>query len=276
MFLEGDARFYVDDAKSFLCGSTGTEEYFNWGWYDMPPKDEVFAYPTHGYTEHTRDSEDHSTMYRFHLTDSVPYYRSFRFDLEHGPEGEIVADYESVAFLYHSDECALTLCDAIPVGSMAHDYRSDDGAARETLTRVYEGNDQVLARKVDGWLSVAGISDTVEAITGAVAFTAAVPQENTGLRIRRRYDGAWQNESAATEPGGSSVVGAQAARVTIDGEDAGTWRLPPRHARECWMEDEFEVPARLTGGRTSVRIGLESVGEVPWSAAKYWVYAYSV
>ena len=275
LFLEGNARFYVDDSKSFLCGSTGTEEYFNWGWYDMPPKDQVFAYPTHGYTEHTRDSEDHSTMYRFHVTDSVPYYRSFRFDLEHGPEGEIVADYESVAFLYHLDQCALALCDAVPVGSTAHHYRSEGVVARQTLTRVYEGNDQVLARKVDGWLGVAGISDTVETVSGRAEFAVSVPPENTGLRIRRRYDGAWQKESATEEPGGSSVVGAQAALVTIDGEDAGTWRLPPRHARECWMEDEFEVPARLTKGKTSVRVALKSVGEVPWNAARYWVYAYS-
>ena len=274
LFLEGDARFYVDDAKSFLCGSTGTEEYFNWGWYDMPPKDEVFAYPTHGYTEHTRDSEDHSTMYRFHVTDSMPYYRSLRFDIEHGPEGEIVADYESVAFFYHSDECALTLCDTVPVGSTAHDYRSDGVVAREALIRVYEGNDQVLARKADGWLDVAGISDSVEAISGTAGFAVAVPPENTGLRIRRRYDGAWREESATKEPHGSSVVGEQAARVTVDGEDAGVWHLPPRHARECWMEDEFEVPSRLTRGKARVRVALESVGEVPWNAARYWVYAY--
>jgi hypothetical protein len=275
MFLEGDARFYVDGSHAFLSASTGTEEYFNWGWYDMPPKDEVFAYPTHGYTEHTRDTEDHSTMYRFHITDSVPYYRSLRFDLEHGPEGESLADYESVAFFYHTDECALALCDTVPVGSVEHGYAGEGVVCRQEMTRVYEGNDQVLARSVERWTDIAGVSDTAEVVSGSVQFTVAVPPENTGLRIRRRYDGAWQSETATQEPGGSSVVGSQEAVVTVDGIAAGTWYAHPRHARECWMEDEFEIPARLSRGKTNLRVKLTSAGEVAWNAARYWVFAYT-
>jgi hypothetical protein len=67
--LEGDARYYVDGSRSPIVAGTGTEEYFNWGWYDIPKHDAPFSFPTHGYPLHVVSTEDQTVMYRFHLTD---------------------------------------------------------------------------------------------------------------------------------------------------------------------------------------------------------------
>lgn len=286
LYLEGDARFYLDDARACLYGSTGTEEYFNWGWYDVEEKDQVFVFPTHGYPEHLRDQEDHSVMYRFHLTDSIPYYRAFRFALEHGPEGRTPSDYESVTFSYHRDEPVLALTDSLDVGS-AEDEAAHGLAAGRILwsgsrTRVYEGNDQVLASVLPAsgagdWLPLAGFRDDGCAWAGTCAFSVAVRPDNAGVRIRRRWDGDYPEE--ASLPGGerTRVVPGQRVRVFVDDEPAGDWCLSAHHARSCWMEDEFEIPARLARGKERLRIRLETLpegGEVGWNAFHYWVFSY--
>ncbi len=51
-YLEGDARFYIDDNRTFANASTGTEEYFLWGFYDIARWDSVFSYPVNGYPVH--------------------------------------------------------------------------------------------------------------------------------------------------------------------------------------------------------------------------------
>ena len=71
-YLEGDARFYIDDNRTFANASTGTEEYFLWGFYDIARWDSVFSYAANGYPVHDTDSEDNSVMYRFHLSKMVP------------------------------------------------------------------------------------------------------------------------------------------------------------------------------------------------------------
>jgi len=291
-YLEGDARLYVDDARAFLSGSTGTEEYFNWGWYDVLPKDEPFAFPTHGYVEHARDIHDHTTMYRFHVADPVPYYRSFRFDIEHGPEGEIPSDYGSVAFHYHRDDAALVLTDALDVSDReserAHRYGAcgdaTGGAARRGIlwegrrTLVHEGNDQVLDRvarsaRGESWEAVAGITDDGRAWRLSCEFTVALRPDNRGAKLRRRYDGEWppgEPEAGAR----TRVVAPQEAIVSVDGREVGRWYLPGHHARRTWMEDEFEIPAAFTAGKDRVHVRLAAANETGWNEYRYWVFSY--
>jgi Protein of unknown function (DUF2961) len=112
-YLEGDARFCMDDKRTFVNGSTGTEDYVMGGWYDLGTMDKVFSFPANGYPVHDIDSQDHTVMYRFQLSDLVPYYRSFRFALEHGPEGNIPTDYSGTAFYYQVDTPSLELTDQL-------------------------------------------------------------------------------------------------------------------------------------------------------------------
>lgn len=283
MYLEGDARFYIDDSKAFLCGGTGTEEYFNWGWYDVSGKDQVFTFPTHGYVEHVRDIEDHTTMYRFHIIDYIPYYRSFKFMLEHGPEGRNIADYSSVSFHYHRDESALVLLGQLDIGNVESEtlygYRTSNIVWEGKKALIYEGNDQVIDKYLskstgENWYDIAGISDTGRVWKGSCQYVIPIPQINNGLKIRRRYDGEWPHDEELYRNNRTRVVSGQEVTVYVDGEKAGIWYLPPHHARKCWMEDEFEVAAKFTKGKDRITVVLQNQSECGWNEYKYWFFAY--
>lgn len=104
-FLEGDERVFVDsdvntgsitDVPS-LHG-TGTEDYYNGGWYfDHGP----FSTPTHGAP--IRQDNGVISMYRLHLTDTVPFQDHIQFGIEHGNENDSAEKYGVVAMWYQSD-----------------------------------------------------------------------------------------------------------------------------------------------------------------------------
>lgn len=93
-FLEGDERYVVDG--TFRGQGTGTEDYFNSGWYfDQGP----FAAPFHGLI--VKDEErGRIAAYRWHLLDPVPFQHAIRVTLEHGHANEEIADYATTAFWY--------------------------------------------------------------------------------------------------------------------------------------------------------------------------------
>ena len=96
-FLEGDEVFHVDGA--FRGQGTGTEDYFNSGWYfDRGP----FAGPFHGLIEKD-DSLGRIVAYRWHIPDPIPFHDSVRVEIEHGTENSEVADYATVAYWYQSE-----------------------------------------------------------------------------------------------------------------------------------------------------------------------------
>jgi hypothetical protein len=94
VFLEGDELFYVDG--EFRGQGTGTEDYFNSGWYfDQGP----FAAPYHGLVLKD-DQRGRIAAYRWQLPDPVTFNDSIRIELEHGHANEDVADYATTAFWY--------------------------------------------------------------------------------------------------------------------------------------------------------------------------------
>lgn len=285
-FLEGDARFYLDDSRSFESASTGTEEYFNWGWYDVVPHDRPFAFPTHGYTEHSRSLNDHSTMYRLHYADWVPYYRSIRCALEHGPTGRWPSDYESVAFFYHRNRTSLVYVDAVDIGSLesrsAHGCRDDGTVSEEYRLLTYEGSGQVRASsfpaesdRSDGPLGIHGIPGIVRSSSTPFSFRVTLPDGSVGLRIRRRLDGDRPTADSTSDPPRLlPTTAAQEAAVLLDGETVGTWYRSGWIARACWVDDDFDVLFR--GSRTAgpVTLTIRPEADTRWRAAYYWVFAY--
>lgn len=287
-YLEGDARFYIDDARAPLNASTGTEEYFNWGWYDVPEWDGIFSYQVSGYPVHDVDTQDHSVMYRFHLADLVPYYRSFRFALEHGGEGEVPSHYSGTAFFYQRDTPQLEMTDVLAIGDagseQSHSYRSRKIRWEGSRSLPFEGERQVVfTRALAGDRDGGTCGSEAEALRArgrrseeAVEFTLSALSDNSGVKIRRLLDYsppemAGQELAARPQP---LVAAAEAARVFIDGQRAGDWYLAPRHARLAWLEDEFELPAHLTTGKNRLRIRLEIAPGAYWSEFGYRVYSY--
>ncbi len=100
-FLEGDEIWTVDG--QFRGQGTGTEDYFNSGWYfDEGP----YGGPWHGLI--VKDEKaGRIAAYRWHLPDPVPFRDSIRVAIEHGTENTEVADYATMAYWYQTEPHAL-------------------------------------------------------------------------------------------------------------------------------------------------------------------------
>jgi len=98
-YLEGDEMFYVDDEEQPSIQGTGTEDYFNGGWYYNAG---TFADPLHGLVRKGSELGD-TTQYRIHMLDHVPFRKRLRATIEHGASNTVRAHYRSVAFAYCSD-----------------------------------------------------------------------------------------------------------------------------------------------------------------------------
>lgn len=96
-FLEGDELFTVDG--SFRGQGTGTEDYFNGGWYFQ---DGPFTAPYHGVVL-MEPERGRVAAYRWHLPDPVRFTDSIRVELEHGHGNQAVADYATVAYWYQTE-----------------------------------------------------------------------------------------------------------------------------------------------------------------------------
>lgn len=96
-FLEGDEIFTVDG--EFRGQGTGTEDYFNGGWYFDRGE---FAAPYHGVVVKD-DSLARIAAYRWHVPDPIPFHQSLRVELEHGHADQEVADYATVAYWYQAE-----------------------------------------------------------------------------------------------------------------------------------------------------------------------------
>jgi Protein of unknown function (DUF2961) len=78
-----DERIYVDGSGTPQIIGTATETFFQGGWYFQ---ETAFSLPLHGapvltLLEGEVAGKMDATMYRFHVTDLVPFYDSIRFGI---------------------------------------------------------------------------------------------------------------------------------------------------------------------------------------------------
>jgi D-arabinan exo alpha-(1,3)/(1,5)-arabinofuranosidase (non-reducing end) len=99
-WLEGDDRFEIDGRLA--VHGTGTEDYFNCGWYALPGRlDRPACYPTHGFPVYRNRGETwQAAAYRWHVADPVPFARSIDAGIEHGGENNVNANYRAAVFWY--------------------------------------------------------------------------------------------------------------------------------------------------------------------------------
>jgi hypothetical protein len=98
-FFEGDDQTAIDG--EMVIHGTGSEDFFNGGWYDVPGRWEGrVSLPLSGCLDFKRHLS-RTGGYRFMLTDAYAYKQSIRSTIEHGPVGnKIPTDYIAVTFLY--------------------------------------------------------------------------------------------------------------------------------------------------------------------------------
>jgi hypothetical protein len=99
-WLEGDDRFMIDGRLAIH--GTGTEDYFNCGWYALPGRlDRPACYAVHGFPVYRNRGETwQAAAYRWHLSDPVTFSLSIEAGIEHGSENTVAADYRAAVFWY--------------------------------------------------------------------------------------------------------------------------------------------------------------------------------
>ncbi len=102
LYLEGNERAYVDGVRIPQIQGTGTEDFFDAGWYFW---DHPFTLPLSGYPTHETSSDGCprltcKTAYRLEIADSVPFDRSILYEIQHGSANSIPAVYSSTAYWY--------------------------------------------------------------------------------------------------------------------------------------------------------------------------------
>ncbi len=274
-YLEGDERAYVDDSLSPSLYGTGTEDYFNGGWYFSSG---TFTLPFHGNPGYREDGDGRTATgcYRFHITDPIPFYRSLRFGIEHGGFNRQEAGYRSVAYYYARPDPALILTDFLDVGDEAserlHQYKAEGVSWTGESTFYYEG-DRDGTR--GGLLPIVGppislppdispesVRDDGRRIRSRSRFVVRLDPANRGVRLRRRMDAGMKDQAAS--------VSVDGVRLSIPWHTLG-WNLSKR-----WKDAEYEIPARYMAGKDAVALSIQVEGgdRNPWTEYTYWIYCY--
>jgi hypothetical protein len=100
-WLEGDEIFTCDG--EMRIHGIGTEDSFNCGWYGVKGRcDRPGSFPLHGFSVYRQGPNKQSiaAAFRWNLPDTIPYERSIRAEIEHGPANELEVNYRSAAFFY--------------------------------------------------------------------------------------------------------------------------------------------------------------------------------
>ncbi|MGF9761567.1 DUF2961 domain-containing protein [Microvirga sp. 0TCS3.31] len=291
--LEGDPRFFFDDARSPQAHGTGTEEWGGGGDYwggqtmTLPFVGHPVGAPA---PANARDASDlvHSS-YRFLLTDLFPFGRNARIQLEHGGVNDMSEHYRTVAYWYGLPAASLVKTDELRIGDAAsesaHHYRSPEATRAQVLTSSYElGQEE---------------AQLVRYTRGTSEFTLAIRPDNQGVMLRRTLDygmpdqkaQVWVADGEASEPLWEKAGIWYLAGSTTFYHSFPTGELaPPSPATltsiRRFREDEFLVPRRLTQGRKLVRIRVtfEQVGrpllpglpppQSVWSEIRYAAYCW--
>lgn len=252
-FLEGAERVYTDGSGSPQWYGTGTEDFYEGGWYfDHGTR---FSDPLTGQPDQRKAASGCAgycvAAYRLMLAEAINYRSAIRFGIEHGKRNMVQPDYSSTAFLYTQPNDTITPSDDVnpidPVSRLLHGY-ADAGGTDELLISQYEGSDDL--RPITG---------LVHATQAAITFHVLIHPGNHGMLLRRTSD---------------QINGYQSADIAIDGVPAGTWLQPRSNDSHRWLDDTRLVPDSLTLGKTLITVTLTPTPDSPpWTASRYRIDA---
>ena len=248
--LEGDERIYVDDNLSPIIQGTGTEDFYNGGWYFGHGK---FTTPLAGYTAvRVKDNVESSSYYRFLLGDAIPFRKNIHVFIEHGAVNDITEDAWLLAFYYHQPKIRMELTDELDVGNLEseeeHQYMIEEETWQGVIENTFEGvNNQEI------------ITDDGRAHKGFSQFVMKIDPENEGVILRRRFD---------------QLIGNQKANVFVDNQFVGTWYKAGKNIHHTWREEDIFIPAEFTKGKEEISIKIVFLAsDDEWSEFYYIVYS---
>jgi Protein of unknown function (DUF2961) len=119
-FFEGDDSTATDG--HFRIHGTGSEDYFNGGWYACPDRwDSRQSLPIHGALDYSLPF-CRTGGYRFYLSDKIPFENNIYQGIEHGSSAKgIPTDYTSVSFYY----CDRGEARIMPTNELSRVYEPD-------------------------------------------------------------------------------------------------------------------------------------------------------
>lgn len=232
---EGDLRTTVDGIRTPALHGTGHEDDHLGGWsnefFSRP-----FSLPMHGAPRTDITDPDpavqinaRASLYR--LWPGIPFFRSGRHSIEHGPSNARSASYAAATFLYRQPRGRLQRSDAFDVAdaaaARAHGYEAN-AIATPVLTSAFEGEDPT------------ALTATLHTYDAAARFTLAIDPRNEGVELRRLFD-------RSEAPTAAAVV-VDGVRITTI-RSQGPWAEPRR-----WAENAVFVPAQVTRGKSSIEV----------------------
>ncbi len=251
-YLEGDERFYSDNMRTPTWYGTGSEDFYEGGWYF---NEGVFSNPMNGQVSYRSSGKyapyiESDATYRLLIGDSVPFQRGLAIGFEPGGFSEHNVVYSTTSFFYaHEGMNTLVMSDRVDVGDTEseelHNY--EGGGEVTSLDATFEGN-----------FDTAVESEDYRNSTDTVRFTVSVFPENFGVRIVRMAD---------------QLEGYQEVLVRVNGKEVGTWLQALSNSHSRWIEDSFDIASEFTNGEETLDIELiPTDGSAAWSAARYDIY----
>lgn len=278
-YLEGDERIHFDGSRSPAIYGTGTEDYYNSGWYFLYGTNTL---PMHGNPTHETDVTDRTGVYRVHPFDFLPFHSNFHFGIEHGPQNDVVGNHTCVSYWYGADGSHLILTDEIDVGKaeseLAHNYSAQGGVSSLLSTFQFEGDEDYVPITEDG-----------VSFSGSSGFVVAIDPENIGVKLRRLTDiGSRLQEAKVIVDGielsrhwydtgcAPSLPYSNHFAGSPDSNDILIFTSTDHNLR--WLESDYEIPSSITEGKDAIKVQIQYVNSADgsWNEYRYWAYSYII
>ena len=256
--LQGNPSIFVDGNPTPAYLGTGTEDFFEGGWYfEYGP----FTLPTHGSPAQWVGTSEaaHIAAYRLFLSDAIPFYDGIQAGIQVGPTGNLSADYASVAFWYGLPAAQLAQSDILhpadAASAAAHGWSATGARPTAPVTGEVGGGS-------GGAITRSGVSAQTS------TFTLQLPPDNAGAVLRATLD---------------QCPGHQAAQVYVGGTYVGLWSDPASDCVHIWRDSSFVLPASVTRGHSTLQIRLvaapgpgAATAQTPlWTAFAYRLLAFA-
>lgn len=243
-WLEGDEMIRVDGLSSPFQLGTGTEDYFNGGWYFYGRHTNPLTGLVHFGAQWSRDDFEFS-MYRHHVTDPIIGRWGIRFGMESGDEGDFGgARYRTLAWAYRWTERDVATRDAI----LSTRIVSSVGPLPLSLPLVASPDAEAHSSVQTGY---------VRSYRGVIELRALAPDRARFVVIRRILDGSNCQQVARVH-----VVG--------DASSESVWSFNQCNTSRRFAEDEIVLPITLQVGVHEVTVQIDSsLSPQPWSEGAY-------
>jgi hypothetical protein len=240
-FLEGDERVCVDGSRSPVQYGTGHEEQFDGGYYyELGAYSGLFGGA--GPLGNTGAGDGTQSQYRVFADDGMRWSNAIAYGEEHGGGDEQPDTVELTTFSYRGPATLRQTGSADLAGdrSLTAYFEGEHDGNSTTSTVIAGGSYYPAPDPAD---SPEGVTARGTTLTGPRDFTLRIDKRNVGVVLRGLFD--------VAPP-------LSALRVSVDGHPAGLWASPTAIANPAkrWLEDDFDLPPKLTAGKSRVRVTL--------------------